>query len=680
MRCSGLVLLRAVTPLSAAARRGAAVRLGILGPLLIVDDAGDQIAVAAARQRTLLAALLVRANRIVPVDELVEIVWDRTPPPGAARTLRSYVVRLRQALGPGVAARIRTQDPGYLCRVADDELDVLRFEALCRDGGASLQARSWERASAELTEALALWRGTPLVDVASPLLIRQCVPRLEQARLQAREWRIEADLCLGGHDRLVPELNALVEADPLREHSHAQLMVALYRCGRRAEALDAFGRARRILVDELAEDLGEGRGAALTRLFDHYLYASAAAMDVAFSAERHRRPRLSAPEVPSQVPVDEAAALDWLTAELPNLVAVVEYAAGHGWPGHAIRLSATLFRYLDTAARFPEAQTVHGHARRAASGTGDRAAEAGALVALGLIDGHQGRHRQATSRLELALSLYRTVGDQDGQARALNYLGLVDRQQGRYERATEQLTLALGLFRAVAERTGEGHVLSNLGAIDLEQGRYREAVEHQRQALALFGEIGDRQAEALVFTRSALVALRQDRYPEAAGELRQALARYRAVGDRQGEASALASLGRVDLQRRHYPNAARQLQQALRCYREIGDPSGQAGTLNSLGDLLLATERPADARTRYAAALRLAAQIGAKYEQARAHDGLANAHHAAGTPAKARHHWLQALALYTDLGAPDMNQVRARLAVDDQPVPDVISGSPGVDR
>src|SRR5262245_47392024 len=104
------------------------MRLGILGPLLVADDGGGQVFVGAARQRAVLAALLVRANRIVPVGELAEIVWDGVPPRGAVRTVRSYVMRLRQVVGMGVAARIVTREPGYLCQVADDELDVLCFE------------------------------------------------------------------------------------------------------------------------------------------------------------------------------------------------------------------------------------------------------------------------------------------------------------------------------------------------------------------------------------------------------------------------------------------------------------------------------------------------------------------------------------------------------------------------
>jgi DNA-binding SARP family transcriptional activator len=230
--------------------------LGILGPLLVSDDRGKHFTVAAARQRTVLAALLVRANRTVPVEELAELVWDTAPPGGAARTARTYVVRLRRAVGPAVAARIVTRDPGYRCEVAQDELDVLRFEALCRQGAAAVRARAWRQARGLLAEALGLWRGVPLEDIASQALRQECTEHLEQARLRAVEWRIEADLHLGRHLELIPELQALAGEYPLREHGHAQLMLALYRCGRAAEALEAFQRARRVLVQGLGIEPG----------------------------------------------------------------------------------------------------------------------------------------------------------------------------------------------------------------------------------------------------------------------------------------------------------------------------------------------------------------------------------------------------------------------------------------
>jgi DNA-binding SARP family transcriptional activator/tetratricopeptide (TPR) repeat protein len=232
------------------------VRLGVLGPLLVADDTGAQIQVPTGRQRVLLAALLVRANQVVPATELAELVWDGAPPAGAGVTVRSYVMRLRRSVGPQVAARIITRDPGYLCQVTDDEVDLLRFETLCRQGGNAMRAHSWKQAADVLDEALGLWRAAPLGDVASQMLHNEVLPWVQQTRLEAVERRAGALLHLGRHDELVPELRVLAAEHPLRERLHAQLMLALYRCGRRAEALDAYQGARRVLVGELGVEPG----------------------------------------------------------------------------------------------------------------------------------------------------------------------------------------------------------------------------------------------------------------------------------------------------------------------------------------------------------------------------------------------------------------------------------------
>ncbi|MBR7832062.1 winged helix-turn-helix domain-containing protein, partial [Actinospica durhamensis] len=231
------------------------MRLGILGPVLVLDDAGEQIHLA-VRQRTLLAALLVHVNRTVPVHQLAELVWDGAAPHNAQRTIRTYVVRLRHDLGPAVAARVVTHSPGYLIRLEPAELDTLEFEALCRHAGAALGAGSGNEASSAATEALGLWRDAPLLDVPSQLLREQCLPRLEQLRLQAAEDGAEARLRLGEHDGLVPQLRELAGAFPLREKFHVQLMTALARAGRRAEALAAYQNARKVLVGELGIEPG----------------------------------------------------------------------------------------------------------------------------------------------------------------------------------------------------------------------------------------------------------------------------------------------------------------------------------------------------------------------------------------------------------------------------------------
>jgi DNA-binding SARP family transcriptional activator len=231
--------------------------MGLLGPLQVIQ-ADAEIAVPGPRLRALLAALLMRANDVTSVDRLVELVWDENAPPGAGVTVRSYVKRLRQVLGAEAGARIMTRYRGYTIHVDTGELDVLRFGALCRDGRAAVRAGEWERGHAVLDEAVSLWRGAPLADIPSPSLRRDEVPRLEEAWLQALEWRSDAALQLQRHDELIPELRTVTELYPLRERLGAQLMLALARSGRQAEALAAYQRARRLLADEIGVEPGSG--------------------------------------------------------------------------------------------------------------------------------------------------------------------------------------------------------------------------------------------------------------------------------------------------------------------------------------------------------------------------------------------------------------------------------------
>jgi DNA-binding SARP family transcriptional activator/tetratricopeptide (TPR) repeat protein len=228
---------------------------GYLGPLLI--RAGDTEApIASPRQRTVLAVLLARAGRPVTVDELAEFVWDGRPPRAAADTLRSYVMRLRRALGPAAGSRIVTRDPGYLIEAADEEVDALRFARACRAGGEACRAGQWASASAILASGLGLWRADPLADVPSQLLRDAEVPPLLRLRGQALQWRIDADLRLGGGEELVAELHELVAREPLREQLNGLLITALAQCGRAGEALAAYRQARDALVAELGIEPG----------------------------------------------------------------------------------------------------------------------------------------------------------------------------------------------------------------------------------------------------------------------------------------------------------------------------------------------------------------------------------------------------------------------------------------
>ena len=227
----------------------------VLGSLQVYDG-GAEVQLGGRRQRTLLAVLLLNANTVVPSDRLIDEVWAGTPPETAAAALQNYVAQLRRLLEPdrkaGSPHRILvTQPPGYVLHVERDELDLERFERLAAEGRDALAAGRPARAASLLREALALWRGQLLADLADELFAHAEIARLEDRRLAALEERIDADLALGRHAGLVGELEALVAEQPLRERLRGQLMVALYRSGRQAEALEAYRAARRTLVDEL---------------------------------------------------------------------------------------------------------------------------------------------------------------------------------------------------------------------------------------------------------------------------------------------------------------------------------------------------------------------------------------------------------------------------------------------
>ena len=231
------------------------MRFALLGPLMLADSSGQPVALGGPRLRILLAALLLRAGNPVPAGELVEMVWDGSPPPGAGSSLRSYIRRLRRALGDD-ATRIVALDPGYLIRAEPQELDVLEFEALCRDTRAALRAGDWAEAFAAAARGLRLWRAAPLLDVPSETLRGMFVPRLERLRLQVLEDRFDAGFRLGHHQELVPQLLEVTAQHPLQERFHAQLMLALATTGRRAQALQAYQEARRALISQLGIEPG----------------------------------------------------------------------------------------------------------------------------------------------------------------------------------------------------------------------------------------------------------------------------------------------------------------------------------------------------------------------------------------------------------------------------------------
>jgi tetratricopeptide (TPR) repeat protein len=458
--------------------------------------------------------------------------------------------------------------------------------------------------------------------------------------------------------------------------------------------------ATSLAVEETPE---QERRAALTRLFDHYLSTTAAAIETLVLTPQDRPPPPTRPHTTPSLPVaDSTTARAWLDAERATLTTLTAYTAAHGWPGYTIRLATVLYCYLETGGHYLDALSILNHARHAARQTSDPSAEARALTNLGLIYFWQGHYQQATVHHEQALALCRGIDDPAGEADALTRLGLVYQQQGCHQQAIEHHQQALTLFRKIGHRDGEANVLDDIGVSYWYQGHYAQAAEHLEQALALFRELGHRVGEAhalgylgLIHQRHAryeqaaeylefalalfreighrigearaLVPLggvyqHQGRYAQALEHLEQALTLFREIGDRSGEADALALLGNVYQRQGHYWQAEDHQQQALALYREIGYPTGEASALNNLGEIRRVTGALREAHIQHTAALALAGYIGDRYEQARAHNGLAHAHHASSDSEQARHHWQKALTLYSALGIPDADDIRAHLA------------------
>ncbi len=221
----------------------------LLGPLEVSDETGTLL-LGGQKQRSVLALLLLEAPRPVPIDRFIDVLWGEQPPRTAATSLQNFISQLRKSLGADVLV---TKAPGYALAVEPDQVDLNRFRSLVAEARTAADATA--RAD-KLRAALELWRGPPLADLTFEAFAAAFATPLDEERLAAVEDRIDAELELGRHQVLVGELEQLVEQHPVRERLRAQLMLALYRSGRQAEALDVFQHARRFLVDQLGIEPG----------------------------------------------------------------------------------------------------------------------------------------------------------------------------------------------------------------------------------------------------------------------------------------------------------------------------------------------------------------------------------------------------------------------------------------
>src|SRR4051812_6649783 len=276
------------------------MQIHVLGHLeATVDD--HPVALGGAKQRAVLAMLGLEANRTVAADRLIEGLWGEEPPPSAAKMIQNYVWRLRRALEEESETEILTHGRGYELRIDRELVDVCRLERLVSE--ATLAATAGQPNGAA-REALALFRGDPLSDlVDEPFAIAE-IRRLEELRLRAAELAVDADLAAGGHREVVAEIDRLLAANPLREHLHGQRMLALYRCGRQAEALGAYRDARRTLVEEI----GVEPSPELRRLHDAMLR-----QDPALDVES------ATPELPRELDAAGSPPLIGRAAELRRL-------------------------------------------------------------------------------------------------------------------------------------------------------------------------------------------------------------------------------------------------------------------------------------------------------------------------------------------------------------------------
>jgi DNA-binding SARP family transcriptional activator len=618
----------------------------ILGPMEVRRDE-KQLSIGSPRQRALLGLLLLRANEIVSLGELVEELWSGRPPRAAKASVHNHVAALRKLLGPGV---IRTHSSAYQLKVELGQLDLARFETLL----AEARSAEPEAKAAKLREALAEWRGLPLVDIPSEPTVQAEIVRLEELRLLALEERIEADLALGHHSDLVPELESLVKRHPLRERLWGELMLALYRSGRQAEALATYRRAHAALVAELAIEPGP----ALKELQRAILVQDRRLAEPVGQASDELIDRI-APLLPTDDrrrarAVYEYGVALWLLGERERSQAALEHAARVAAAAEDRALEELAQLRLSWQALFTEGGSSVAHlararrARRVLEELGDPTQVAQALEHEGFMLRDLGQAAAAARVFARAADLADEAHDVSHETSCRDALCFVLAQGPMHvEEAIQRCEAEI----AIVERRGRFAVRGwwSLGLLYAQDGEPESGLAQFERAETVCRNAGLWDDLVLVsFFRSGVYELVDD-WERAERELRSAFEQYGAVADRgmlrlvAGRlARALVATGSLD--------EAEELTKSASGAGDFDDFGEQVAWRQGLALVHARRGRPGPARRVVREAIELAARSDWLNLHAETLEDLAAVETSAGRTSEASSALKEAIALYERKG------------------------------
>lgn len=629
------------------------LELRILGPLDVLRE-GVPVSLGGVKPRMLLATLALHHGRSVSVDHLIEVLWPADPPKSATANVQTYISSLRAKLGDG---RLETRPPGYRLLLEADELDVVRFGRLAEQG--------------LLDEALALWRGDPIEDLPAPAAWRVPIAGLLQHRRSVRYAHARALIGSGRAAEVLTDLRDLVAEDPLREEGWVLLVQALAATGQRAEALDSYAEARRVLAAELGIEPGEplrrlhrelladapapvdrldGDAARVVSGFARLGFASAPAWAAAALLDRRdvqpvldsltqarllRRGQdgryavpalvnLLAPDLPGQgndsclirVLGGYLYLADLASKALPAQVFGPGVTAAPRWTVHGEPIDGFLAR--------ERAPLVHCVELAAQLGRSDLAWEiAHALVPWYDLGGHTADWERTHS---VALAACRAAGDLLGEAVTLRGLGQLHVYQDHYEAALEAFSRSRLLFARLDNDCGEAGALAGVGTVHRIRGELDQAYGCFRQVLASYVEAGDVHGQAFAHGSLGVALMARGELEEAARALANGLALAARVDDQHRLAHLTHNLGRVLLRQGAADRGHVQLARALELFASLGDAHGQAYCLMDLADL----EATDEAVARLNDALDILERIGDRQAQAKCARRLGELHRDAG--------------------------------------------------